>query len=37
MDRNSAALEPRARQGYLWIEVDGHLREVWAGHFEVRA
>jgi hypothetical protein len=37
MDRNSAALEPRARQGYLWIEVDSHLREVWAGHFEVRA
>ena len=37
MDRNSVALEPRARQGYLWIEVDSRLREVWAGHFEVRA
>jgi hypothetical protein len=32
---NPAALEPRAREGYLWIEVDGRPRQVWAGHFEV--
>lgn len=33
--RNPAALEPRARAGFLWIEVDGRPREVWAGHFEL--
>jgi hypothetical protein len=33
--RNPEALEPRARQGYVWIEVDGRPRQVWAGHFEV--
>jgi hypothetical protein len=32
---NQDALEPRARAGYVWIDVDGRLREVWAGHFEV--
>jgi len=36
LDRNAAAIEPRARQGYLWIDVDTRLREVWAGHFETR-
>ncbi len=34
--QNPEALEPRARQGYVWIEVDGRPRQVWAGHFEVR-
>ena len=33
--RNPEALEPRARQGYVWVEVDGRPRQVWAGHFEV--
>jgi hypothetical protein len=33
--QNPAALEPRARAGFLWIEVDGRPREVWAGHFEL--
>ena len=32
---NPEALEPRARPGYLWIEVDGRPRQVWAGHFKV--
>jgi hypothetical protein len=32
---NPAATDPRGREGYLWIEVDGHPRQVWAGHFEV--
>jgi len=34
--QNPEALEPRAHQGYVWIEVDGRSRQVWAGHFEVR-
>ena len=33
--QNPAALEPRARAGFLWIDVDGRPREVWAGHFEL--
>jgi hypothetical protein len=33
--QNRGAIEPRARPGYLWIEVDGRVREVWASHFEV--
>ena len=33
--QNPTALEPRARAGFLWIDVDGRPREVWAGHFEV--
>jgi hypothetical protein len=33
--QNPTALEPRARPGFLWIEVDGRPREVWAGHFEL--
>jgi hypothetical protein len=32
---NPEAIEPRARPGYLWIEVDGRPRQVWAGHFDV--
>lgn len=34
--QNPEALEPIARRGYLWIEVDGRPRQVWAGHFEVQ-
>jgi hypothetical protein len=33
---NPEAVEPHARPGYLWIEVDGRPRQVWAGHFEVQ-
>jgi hypothetical protein len=33
--QNPAAVEPRARPGFFWIEVDGRPREVWAGHFEI--
>jgi hypothetical protein len=33
--QNPEAIEPRARAGYLWIEVDGRPRQVWAGHFQV--
>jgi hypothetical protein len=33
--QNPEALEPLARPGYLWIEVDGRPRRVWAGHFEI--
>jgi len=33
--QNPTALEPRARAGFLWIDVDGRPREVWAGHFEL--
>ena len=32
---NPEAIEPRAREGYLWIEVDSRPRQVWAGHFDV--
>ena len=35
--RNPSSLEPIAREGFLWIEVDGRPRHVWAGHFEVQA
>jgi hypothetical protein len=35
VSQNREAIEPRARPGYLWIEVDGRVREVWAAHFEV--
>jgi hypothetical protein len=35
--RNPEAIEPIAREGYVWIEVDGRPRQVWAGHFEVQA
>ncbi len=34
--QNPEAIEPRARHGYVWIEVDGRPRHVWAGHFEVQ-
>lgn len=34
---NPEALEPRARPGYLWIEVDGRPRQVWLGHFEFQS
>jgi hypothetical protein len=34
--QNPEALEPIARQGYLWIDVDGRPRQVWAGHFEAQ-
>lgn len=35
ISRNPDALEPVAREGFLWIDVDGRPRQVWAGHFEV--
>jgi hypothetical protein len=34
--RNPEAMEPVASEGFMWIEVDGRLRRVWAGHFEVQ-
>jgi hypothetical protein len=33
---NPEAIDPRARQGYVWIDVDGRLRQVWAAHFELQ-
>ena len=35
IDRNPGAVEPDARAGYIWIQVDGRLRHVWAAHFEL--
>ncbi len=35
IDRNPEAVEPTARAGYIWIQVDGRLRHVWAAHFEL--
>ncbi len=35
IDRNPEAAEPTARAGYIWIQVDGRLRHVWAAHFEL--
>ena len=35
--RNPASLEPVAREGFLWIDVDGRPRHVWAGQFEIQA
>ena len=32
--RNPESIEPQAREGHLWIEVDGRPRQVWGGHFE---
>ncbi len=34
--QNPEALEPKARRGFAWIEVDGRPRQVWAGHFEMQ-
>jgi hypothetical protein len=33
--QNPDALDPRARDGYIWVEVDARPRQVWARHFEV--
>jgi hypothetical protein len=30
------ALEPSAREGYIWISLNGRPRHVWAAHFEFR-
>lgn len=36
LERNPEALEPVAQPGYLWIDVQGHRRHVWARHFHIR-
>ncbi|HEX3236178.1 MAG TPA: hypothetical protein VHR41_18445 [Gemmatimonadales bacterium] len=36
LERNPESSEPVARSGYLWIEVDGEPRQVWARHFHIR-
>jgi hypothetical protein len=36
LDQNPEAVEPGARPGYIWIEVDGRPRHVWSAHFEIR-
>jgi hypothetical protein len=36
VERNHDAIEPRARDGHVWIAVDGRIRQVWAAHFEIR-
>jgi hypothetical protein len=36
ISHNSEAIEPRARQGHVWIDVEGRFRQVWAGHFELQ-
>jgi hypothetical protein len=36
MEHHPEALVPRTRRGYVWIEVDGRPRQVWAEHFEVQ-
>ena len=36
LDRNRQALEPSARDGYIWINVNGRPRHVCAAHFEVQ-
>jgi len=35
LDRNPEAIDPHARPGYMWIEVDGRPRHVWSAHFEI--
>ena len=35
LDRNPEAIDPPARPGYMWIEVDGRPRHVWLAHFEI--
>jgi hypothetical protein len=36
LDRNRQALEPNARDGHIWISVNGRPRHVCAAHFEVQ-
>jgi CheY-like chemotaxis protein len=33
--RNPDALHPEALKGYVWVEVDGRLRHVWAAYLEL--
>jgi hypothetical protein len=36
LEHHPEALGPRARRGYIWIDVDGRPRPVWAEHFELQ-
>jgi hypothetical protein len=35
VDQNPQALRPEALAGYVWLDVDGWLRHVWAGFLEI--
>lgn len=37
LERNPEAADPLPPNGYVWIEVDGRPRRVWAAHLDIMA